>query len=129
MASEGVFLLLCGKFGSEKVGVLGEESGTVIDEDLLSRTGTDGGRGFGWLGAIDVASESIVDTDVVSASALEELTNEEAFREAVEEVASSTEASPGLGPDDVRDLDFTPGCKSFASSFREDFILSLEISR
>lgn len=36
MASAGVFFLLCEKFGSEKVGVLGEESGSVIDEDLLS---------------------------------------------------------------------------------------------
>lgn len=129
MASAGVFLLLCEKFGSEKAVVLGKDSGSVIDEGLLSRTGTDGGRGFGWFGAIDVASESIVDTDVVSASALEELISEEAFREAVEEVASSTEANPGLGLDDVRGLDFPSGCMSFASSFREDFVLSLEISR
>ena len=75
-----------------------------------------------------MASESIVDTDVVSLSALEELACEGSFPEAIEEVASSTEASPGLGFDGVPGLEFSSRCKSFAS-FTGGCVLSLEISR
>lgn len=67
-------------------------------------------------------------TPMMSVSAVEELTYEEAFPEAVEKMASSKEASLGLGLDDVRDSDFSPGFKFSASLFREDFVLSLEIS-
>lgn len=54
-----VTFLLAGKCVSLAVGVLGEESGSVVGDDPSSASGEKGCRDGAWFGARDVASESV----------------------------------------------------------------------